>query len=81
MTCFQTDKLHILFCLSQVKLLGKVVNGQGIYPDPAILADMEAFPVPRNPKHVMQFLGLCGVYQNFVPNYQTLTAPLSKLTH
>ena len=53
------DKAH--FCLSQVKLLGKIVTGAGVVPDPDMIKDMQNFPVPRNGKQVLSFLGLCGV--------------------
>ena len=65
-------------CLSQVKLLGKIANGQGIAPDPEMLKDMENFPIPRNSK--LSFLGLCGVFMNFIPDYMRLAEPLYKIT-
>jgi len=73
------DKAH--FCLKQVKLLGKVVTGEGMIPDPAIIADVNNFPTPKNAKQVLRFLGLAGVYQNFIKDYQLIAAPLYKLTH
>ena len=73
------EKAH--FCLSQVKLLGKIVNGFGITPDPEVLNDMKNFPIPRNGKHVLQFLGLCGVYRDFIQDWSKLSKDLYKLTH
>jgi hypothetical protein len=69
------------FCLSQLKVLGKIVNGQGIAPDPEMLRDMENFPTPRNGKQVLSFLGLCGVFMNFIPDYMRIAEPLYKITH
>ena len=68
------------FCLSQLKLLGKIVNGNGIAPDPDMLKDMENFPQPKNGKQVLSFLGLCGVFMNFIPEYMRIAEPLYKLT-
>ena len=53
------DKAH--FCLKQLKLLGKVVTGEGMLPDPAIITDVNNFPEPKNAKQVLRFLGLAGV--------------------
>ena len=39
------------------------------------------FPKPRNAKHMMQFLGLTGVYRDYIKDYALLEAPLRKLTH
>jgi hypothetical protein len=72
------DKMHM--CLSQIKLLGKIVNGHRVAPDPEITKDMINFPAPMNAKHVMSFLGLCGVFMNFVPDYMKIAQPLYKLT-
>ena len=73
------EKAH--FCLSQVKLLGKIVNQHGTMPDPEMLNDMKDFPEPKNGKHIMQFLGLTGVYRDYIPHYEKLEEPLRKLTH
>jgi transposase InsO family protein len=63
-----------------LKLLGKVITGEGIIPDPALLQDIRNFPPPKNAKQIMRFLGLTGVYQNFISNYQTIAEPLHALT-
>ena len=66
------------FCLKQVKLLGKIVNGEGVTTDPTLTIDMLNFPEPRNPKQALSFLGLCGVYQNFIADYMQIDDPLFK---
>ena len=73
------EKAH--FCLSQIKLLGKIVNKLGVLPDPDMISDMKNFPEPRSVKHVMSFLGLCGVYRDFIPDWSAITDPLYKFTH
>src|SRR3954452_8834589 len=73
------DKAH--FCLSQVKLLGKIVTSSGVVPDPDMIKDMQNFPPPKNGKQVLSFLGLCGVYMNHIPDYMKLAEPLYKLAH
>ena len=64
-----------------LKLLGKIVNKDGVLPDPTMIADMINFPEPRNAKHVLSFLGLCGVYRDFIPDWGIITEPLYKFTH
>src|ERR1700677_968841 len=62
-------------------MLGKIVTGSGIAPDLDLICDMVDFPVPHNSKQVMWFLGLCGVYQNFIRDFQLIAKPLHDLTH
>ena len=69
------------FLSSQAKMLGKIITGSGIAPDPDLIHDMVDFPVPHNSKQVMWFLGLCGVYQNFIRDFQLIAKPLHDLTH
>ena len=35
---------------------------------------------PKTKKEVQSFLGLAGYYRNFIPDYSTITSPLSDLT-
>ena len=37
-------------------------------------------PKLRNPKEIIQFLGLCGYYWKFVPHFADILRPLAKLT-
>src|SRR3954454_2733379 len=41
--------------INKVKLLGKIVTGSGVVPDPDMIKDMQNFPPPKNGKQVLSF--------------------------
>ena len=61
------DKCH--WALKQIKLLGKVLTGQGVITDPALIEDMVNFPHPRTIPQVQSFLGLMNVYRSFIKDH------------
>ena len=68
------------FSQKQLLLLGYIVSGEGIRSDPektAAIADMQP---PENAKEVRRFLGMCGYYQQTIPDYAALATPLRALT-
>ena len=64
----------------QVEFLGHVVSSEGIATDPTKTDRVKAWPVPTNISEVRSFLGLCGYYRKFVPDYYTKAKPLHDLT-
>ena len=59
--------------------LGYVV-GQGQVAH--VVAKVEAiqqYPVPKDKRDVMRFLGMAGYYYKFCRNFATITAPLTEL--
>ena len=48
--------------------------------EPSKIAALESFPIPKTKKEVRAFLGLRGYYQRFIPDFSTISAPLSDLT-
>ena len=38
------------------------------------------FSQPQTKKQIRSFLGFCGYYQKFIPNFSTIASPLSDLT-
>ena len=61
--------------------LGTRLVGNGVVrTEPSKLQAVANFPRPRTKTHVREFLGLTGYYWRFIPNYATLTAPLTDLT-
>ena len=56
------------FFKKEIHYLGHLISDNGIYP------------LPRNPKEIKQFLGLCGYYRKFVPQFVDISRPLAKLT-
>ena len=65
---------------SSAKFAGHIVSASGIKPDPDLLAAIKDFPVPKDRKHVISFLGLAVQLGNFLPDLAHNTMLLRKLT-
>ena len=63
----------------EVNFLGHVVSGSGIAPDPSKTDAVANWPTPSDKGELSSFLGLCGYYQKFVPDYATIAKPLYNL--
>ncbi len=68
------------FFKTSLKFLGHIVSAQGIAPDPAKVAVIDAWPVPDSVKAVRSFLGLANYFRRFIPLYSSIVAPLVALT-
>ena len=71
--------LKIQLCLPEVKILGQIVNIHGRVPDQSKVDKVLNWPPPRNVKEARGFLGLCGTVRIWIPNYSTLTSPITEL--
>lgn len=69
------------FFVTQFIYLGHEISATGIRPDPEKVAPLLNFPAPFDAEHLSKFLGLCGWYRRFVPNFSSLAAPLHKMMH
>lgn len=67
------------FCMRSLKYLGYIVNEEGIRPDPEKIVAIEEYPTPKNVKDVRRLIGLTGWYRRFLPNFATITAPITEL--
>ena len=63
-----------------VKYLGRVIDGNGMYPDPEQAQSIEEWIEPRNHKEMQSFLGLSNYYRDFIINYAEKAKPLTELT-
>ena len=68
------------FGRSEVTFLGHNVSRDGIKPEPAKVAAVKDWPLPRNLKEIRSFLGFTNYYRRFVRNYSAIAAPLINLT-
>nr|GEV23009.1 hypothetical protein [Tanacetum cinerariifolium] len=50
------------FWLSKVQFLDHVIDGEGIYVDPAKIESIKDWASPKPPTEIRQFLGLSGYY-------------------
>ena len=63
-----------------VDFLGYKVSGRGIETDGSKVDAVARWPVPSKLREVRGFLGLCGYYRRFVPNFSEVAAPLHAMT-
>ena len=71
------SKCH--FCQSKVQYVGHIVSNDGLCVDPAKIAAVPYFPVPKNVSQLKSFLGLAGYYRRFINNFSRIASPLYKL--
>jgi len=71
------SKCH--FWRKEVLFLGHIVSKQGIAVDPAKVAAVQDWKVPKNVTEVRSFLGLAGYYRKFIKNFAKISAPLTWL--
>ena len=67
------------FLQKKLNFLGHTVTSEGISPNEDKIKIVKEFVAPKNPKGIKQFLGLCGYYRKFVPNFAKTAIPLTKL--
>ena len=68
------------FLQQSVDFLGYRITPNGIETDQRKIEAVVNWPIPRKLREVRGFLGLCGYYRRFVPNFSELAAPLHALT-
>ena len=69
------------FARDSVVCLGHKLSKDGVAPDPANIAKIEAWQPPTNARKLKTFLGLTGYYRMFVKDYSKIAQCLTDLTH
>ena len=64
----------------EIEFLGHKVNAKGVSLTADRVQAVRDLPEPRNSAAVRRFLGVANGFRDFIPNYATVAAPLSKLT-
>ncbi|XP_036347166.1 uncharacterized protein LOC118756514 [Rhagoletis pomonella] len=67
------------FFKKELRYLGHVVSEKGIHTDPEKVAAIRELKPPSNVKEVRQYLGIASWYRRFVPDFATLSQPLTAL--
>ncbi|GFR25750.1 retrovirus-related Pol polyprotein from transposon gypsy [Trichonephila clavata] len=67
------------FGATEIKVLGHLVSGKGVKPDPDKLEAVNSFPTPKKIQDVRSFLGLCSYYRRFIKNFCFRAKPLQQL--
>uniref|UniRef100_A0A146LKA7 RNA-directed DNA polymerase n=1 Tax=Lygus hesperus TaxID=30085 RepID=A0A146LKA7_LYGHE len=64
---------------SSLLFLGFIVDSEGLRASPDKIAAIVDFPRMKTQREVRRFLGLCGYYRRFVPNFSKVASPLTDL--
>ena len=67
------------FFSKEVTYLGHTLSGKGIKVVQNKVESIEKFPVPKNTKGILQFLGVTGYYRRYIHNYSIIASPLTDL--
>ena len=60
--------------------VGFTISGESVKPDEAKVQAIRNMAAPRTVKEVRGFIGMCGYYRRFVPNFSQIASPLFDLT-
>ena len=67
------------FAMHECVYLGHVVGNGFVRPEVSKIEAVQSFNPPVTKTEVRTFLGLTGYYRKFIPNYASISAPLSDL--
>ena len=67
------------FCHAHVIFLGYVVGQGQVAPVTAKVQAIHQYPVPKDKRDLMRFLGMAGYYRKFCHNFASIAAPLTGL--
>ena len=65
---------------TEVRLLGRVISGEGIQPQPEKLDAIQNLKAPTSVRQVRSFLGMAGYYRAMIPQFAYLAEPITRLT-
>ncbi len=75
------------FLEGELKILGHIVNKEGVAPNPEKIKAVAEFPSPRpegkraeNVKLIQSFVGLCSYYRRHIQDFSKIARPLTELT-
>jgi len=65
------------FMKKKTEFLGHIVTTNGIKPNPNKTKAITNFSLPKTSKQIKSFLGLCGFYRKFIPNFAQIVKPMT----
>ena len=76
----QLKRSKCFFLQREIKVLGWMVNEDGISADPSKFKAIREMPRPTTPREVKRFLGMVGYYRQLIPSFADTASPLTDLT-
>ena len=73
----QPDKCR--FLCKEIGYLGHVISEVGVKPNLKKIEAVSKFPCTKGRKNVKQFLGLAGHYCRFIPDFASISKPMTVL--
>lgn len=67
------------FGMPEASFLGHRITRDGVAPEPDKLTKLDNWQTLRNTKEVQRFLGFCGWWRRFIPNFASISKPLTRL--
>ena len=67
------------FCRPRLTYLGYVVDREGLRTDPAKVAAIIDYPIPRTVTEVKRFIGVCAWFKRFIKDFAMVVAPILEL--
>lgn len=67
------------FCMKRLKYLGHIIGEGNISLDTSGITPILEYPTPKCLKDVRRLMGMANWYRRFIPNFATISAPLSDL--
>ncbi len=65
---------------NETAFLGHIVSGDGIRPNPHLVAKIQQWAIPQNVTEFLQFLTTASYYRRFIRNFSKMAKPLTELT-
>ena len=73
----RADKCQLGF--KEMQLLGYIVNGKRVRPDPVNVEKLKNFPIPRTKRQIQRFMGIANFNRKFIKSFSEITKPLTQL--
>jgi hypothetical protein len=68
------------FFATSLKILGYIVSGEGLSPDPSKVLLVSNFPTPGYVKDIQSFIGFSTYYRRYIPDFANIARPMTRLT-
>ena len=75
----QADAKKAFIARDSVKFLGHIVDRHGLHMDPEKIDGISKMPPPTDRTGIKRFLGCCGYYRKFIPDFGPRTARMTDL--